>query len=86
MKGKMFLGKKKFFIGGIAGALALLIIALIVINVNMQEPMYFRGENARAMTYDQFIDGDEAINGIDNVIFSAFFLRDLDGDGYAEKI
>ena len=43
-------------------------------------------ENLRAMTYDQFEDGDEIIEGTDNVKFSAFFLRDLDGDGYAEKI
>ena len=38
------------------------------------------------MTYDQFEDGDENIEGTDNVKFSAFYLRDLDGDGYAEKI
>ena len=43
-------------------------------------------ELARAMTYDQFEDGDENIEGTDNVKFSAFYLRDLDGDGYAEKI
>ena len=43
-------------------------------------------ELQRAMTYEQFEDGDEDIEGTDNVKFSAFFLRDLDGDGYAEKI
>ena len=43
-------------------------------------------ELARAMTYEQFEDGDENIEGTDNVKFSAFYLRDLDGDGYAEKI
>ena len=43
-------------------------------------------ENQRAATYGQFEDGDDAIDGTDNVKFSAFFLRDLDGDGYAEKI
>ena len=46
----------------------------------------FDPELARAMTYEQFQDGDENIEGTDNVKFSAFFLRDLDGDGYAEKI
>ena len=35
-------------------------------------------ELARAMTYDQFEDGDENIEGTDNVKFSAFYLRDLD--------
>ena len=43
-------------------------------------------ELQRAMTYEKFEDGDENIEGTDNVKFSAFFLRDLDGDGYAEKI
>lgn len=43
-------------------------------------------ELLRAMTYDQFEDGDEKVEGTDNVEFSAFFLRDVDGDGYAEKI
>ena len=43
-------------------------------------------ELARAMTYEEFQEGDENIEGTDNVKFSAFFLRDLDGDGYAESI
>ena len=34
----------------------------------------------------EFEDGDEEIEGTNNVQFSAFFLRDLDGDGYAEKL
>ena len=36
--------------------------------------------------YDLFEDGEENIANTDNVKFSAFFLRDIDGDGYAEKI
>ena len=43
-------------------------------------------ELARAMTYEEFHEGDENIEGTNNVKFSAFFLRDLDEDGYAEKI
>ena len=38
------------------------------------------------MTYGQYQDGDEAVDGTDNVKFNAFFLRDLNGDGYAEKL
>ena len=39
------------------------------------------------MTYDEVQDGDEIVEGTDgNVKFDAFFLRDLDGDGYAESI
>ena len=49
-------------------------------------------ELARAMTYEQFEDGSDVVyeagsdNVVDNVKFSSFFLRDLDGDGYAEKV
>ena len=43
-------------------------------------------ELMRAMQYEQFDDGDENLEATDNVKFSAFFLRDLDGDGYAEKV
>ena len=43
-------------------------------------------ELLRAMTYEQFEDGDEKVEGTDNVEFSAFFLRDIDGDGYVEKL
>jgi len=43
-------------------------------------------ELARAMTYNQVGEGENAVEGTDNVKFDAFFLRDLDGDGYAESI
>ena len=66
------------------------IIAIIVNQTNEQSSRRKKiatdGELARAMTYDQFEDGDEAVDGTDNVKFSAFFLRDVNGDGYAEKI
>ena len=43
-------------------------------------------ELAKAMTYPQVEDGENAVNGTDNVKFDAFFLRDLNGDGDAEGI
>ena len=43
-------------------------------------------EFARAMTYAQVQEGDNAVEGTDNVKFDAFFLRDLDADGYAESL
>ena len=55
-------------------------------NVNL-EP-----ELTRAMTYEQFSTGSDDVyditgeNKVDNVKFSSFFLRDLDGDGDAEKV
>lgn len=67
----------------ILGAIALLISGE---KVSKKEGISTDPELARAMTYDQFEDGDENIEGTDNVKFSAFYLRDLDGDGYAEKI
>ena len=46
----------------------------------------YDNELLRTMSYAQFVDGDENIDATDNVKFSSFFLRDIDGDGYAEKI
>lgn len=43
-------------------------------------------ELERAKNYAQFEEGDDAVDGTDNVKFSAFFLRDLDGNGNAEKM
>ena len=63
-------------------------IVLIVVNRQVNES----GENkkldpeiARSMTYDQVKDGDEATSS-PYVNFDAFFLRDLNEDGYAESI
>ncbi len=38
------------------------------------------------MTYKRFTDEDSKIDNCDYVQFNAFFTRDLDQDGYAEKI
>ena len=46
----------------------------------------FNPELVRAMNYEKFLDGDDSVDGTDNIKFSAFFLRDLDGDGYADKL
>ena len=84
-------GKRKILIGSVIAvfAVAVLIVAAVIMN-NQKEINSEKGvtdpELARAMTYDQFLPGDEDVEGTDNVKFSAFFLRDLDGDGDAEKI
>ena len=49
-------------------------------SINIDDP-----ELARAMTYGEFTAEDEKTDS-DCVRFGAFFLRDLDGDGYAEKV
>ena len=82
--------KKIATIAIFAVAVIATIIAIVVNQTNEQsskrKKIIADGELARAMTYDQFADGDDAIEGTDNVKFSAFFLRDINGDGYAEKI
>ncbi len=84
------------------GIILILIFTVILVSFFMksEKGKYFLGtsqENQRAMNYEQFVDGDEAVykDGtqgtgneeiIDNIKFSSFFLRDLDSDGYAEKL
>ena len=85
------LPKKKFLIGVAIAVVAVVAIIVAVLMAGSKERVerVSRGtdpELARAMTYDQFEDGDENVDGTDNVKFSAFFLRDVNGDGYAEKI
>ena len=43
-------------------------------------------ELARAMEYPQVEEGDASFDNTPYVEFDAFFLRDLDGDGYAESV
>ena len=87
---KGFSKKEIISIAIFAVAVIATIIAIIVNHTNEQsskrKKIVADAELARAMTYDQFEDGDEAVDGTDNVKFSAFFLRDVNGDGYAEKI
>ena len=46
--------------------------------------MVASSELAKAMTYEQVEEGDKAVEGTENVQFDAFFLRDINNDGYAE--
>lgn len=64
------------------------VTSYLVLRKNSVETAVFNqdSELLRAMNYEQFLDGDSNVEGTDNVKFSAFFLRDLNGDGYAEKI
>ena len=86
---KDIIKNKKILAGAVAVIVAIvLLITVICINlIKLQNRMRISNpELARMMTYDQFEEGDDAVDNTDNVKFSAFFLRDLDGDGYAEKI
>ena len=76
--------------GGIAIALVAVIIAIAIVSSKgegtKKKNFTPDSELARAMTYDQFTDADASVNGTDYVKFGAFFLRDINNDGYAEKI
>ena len=83
--------KKSLLIaGGIAIALVAIIIAIAIVSSKGEDTKKKSftpdGELARAMTYDQFSDEDSSVDGTDYVKFGAFFLRDINNDGYAEKI
>ena len=76
--------------GGIAIALVAVIIAIAIVSSKgegtKKKNFTPDSELARAMTYDQFTDADSSVDGTDYVKFGAFFLRDINNDGYAEKI
>ena len=85
------LPKKKILIGAAIAIIAVIVAVIAIMMANNEEKAkklkrVSDPELARAMTYDQFVDGDENIEGTDYVKFSAFFLRDVNNDGYAEKI
>ena len=72
-------------------AIILIVIAiawtLIYKNVRQAQMLANNPELAKAMTYDEVQEGEEIVEGTNgNVKFDAFFLRDLNGDGYAESI
>ena len=61
------------------------IIGMVALNLNKTRNS-LDPEIARSMTYEEVQEGDDAIEGTDDVKFDAFFLRDLNSDGYAESI
>lgn len=83
--------KVKLFSG--LGVILIAIVMLLVFilsgkenKINKQEVGIMDPELARAMTYEEVKEGDEIVEGAENVRFDAFFLRDLNADGYAESI
>jgi len=83
--------KRKKVIGtGIAAAVLVTTVAALSI-VNLISPVQEKLSSLdptmeRAMTYPQVKAGDEAVAGTSYITFDAFFTKDLNGDGYAEKI
>ena len=83
-KGKK-LNKKVIAIGTTAIVALATILAVFMLNRN-NNLASLSPEIARSMEYEQVQEGDENLEETNNVKFDAFFLRDLDGDGYAESI
>lgn len=70
----------------------LIILALVALAIALGFPKSLvqksklNAENLRASTYGEFKEADSKIDGCNFVEFSAFFTRDLNNDGKAEKI
>ena len=80
--------KLKYLIaGGIVAIIGIILFAIYSYNEHMEYIKNTNPELARAMTYEEVAEGDEEVEGTNNCVqFDAFFLRDLNGDGYAESI
>ena len=62
------------------------VVALLVNTQNKKAKLLADPEIQKSMEYEQVQEGDEKVPNTDYVQFDAFFLRDLDGDGYAEQV
>lgn len=81
--------KSKFFYMFLFFLVVIVTSVIILFGDNKNEKIsniIMSKELLRAMEYEKFDEDDKKIENTDNIEFSAFFLRDLDGDGYAEKI
>ena len=82
------LKERKKIIIGIVLILEMLLVAILGIanfNLKKEKQALLTKEERQAMQYDEVTNDNAKIDGTDFVQFSAFFLRDLDRDGYAEK-
>lgn len=57
-----------------------------VLNKNNSNLTQINQDISKSMEYEAVEEGDENIDQTNNVKFDAYFLKDLDGDGTAEKI
>ncbi|MBQ2937369.1 MAG: Cna B-type domain-containing protein [Clostridia bacterium] len=86
MKKKETKNKNRWKIISLVGILVIhLVLFFVLINKN-NEIEAVSQEIIKAMTYAEFQEGDNNVEGTDNVKFSAFFLRDINSDGHAEKL
>ena len=82
-------GSKKLKVIGFIIAILILVLSIVFISANKLEKMKIQklsAENKKALTYGQLTEQDSKVDNCDYIEFSAFFLRDLNNDGYAERI
>ena len=77
---------KLILAGGVLAIILVIVVAIIMASIEKANLVKANPELGRAMNYEEFTDKDEDVEGTENVKFSAFFLRDINQDGYAEKI
>ena len=86
MKGKR-MKRITLSIGALAIVTAIVtVVSLLISTRNDKDKFLSDPEIQRSMEYEQVQDGDEKVPNTDYVQFDAFFLRDLNGDGYAEQV
>ena len=68
-------------IAGIIAILSTKFVKKVDNMANITDP-----ETLRAMSYGELTEGDANVDNCDYVQFSAFFTRDLNKDGYAERV
>lgn len=66
-----------------------IVFSVLVIWINKNKILQISNSNSpeflRALTYNQITDTDGNIENCEYVKFNSFFIKDLNGDGYAEK-
>lgn len=84
---EVIMQNKKQTISILSAIIVIIAIALTaIIQTSRKGQSVIDPELAKAMTYAEVQEGEEAVEGTDNVKFDAFFLRDINNDGYAEGI
>ena len=80
--------KMKTIVGTVT--IVLFVVVALIAGQVVKEQNRINGmsaENRRAMNYEQVQEGDEVVENTNGAVnFDAFFLRDLNGDGYTESI
>ena len=79
--------KKRIILSGLSIAIVTLIVAIALFSIqeNKINKTTTNPELARAMEYGELTEKDEETQS-EYVRFSTYFARDLNGDGYAEKV